>query len=96
LRPIRPTFFLFATPECYYVYDFSDGCELMCRAGSTLEDVYTGMNDPAYGFQDDAWPDEDGECLGIPANYLPVFYRKGNGRFGKVYSNEEISLIPDR
>jgi hypothetical protein len=74
LRPTRPTFFLFATSECYYVYNFSDGSEFMCRAGLTLEGVYTGMNDYLYaGFQDNAWPYEDGECWANAADYLSVF-----------------------
>jgi hypothetical protein len=91
LRPTRPTFFLLATSECYYVYDFSDGAESMCRVGFTLEDVYTGMNDYLYaGFQDNAWPEEDGECWGDAKDYLPVFYRKENGRFGRVWSNKEF------
>jgi hypothetical protein len=74
LKPTRPTFFLLATPEYYYVYDFSDGSEFMCRAGFTLEDVYTGMNDYLYaGFQDNAWPDEEGKCWGNAADYLTIF-----------------------
>jgi hypothetical protein len=93
LRPSRPTFFLFATPECYYVYDFSDGAESMCRAGLTLEDVYTGMNDALYaGFQDNAWPEEDGDCAysGEVTDYIPIFYCKRNGRFGRIGSDEEF------
>ena len=61
----------------------------MCRAGLTLEDVYTGMNDYLYaGFQDNAWPEEDGECWGNAADYL--FNRKRNGHFGRIWSDEEF------
>jgi hypothetical protein len=89
MRPTRPTF-LPATANCYYVYNFSDGSELMSRAGPTLENVYTGMNDFRYeDCHENVRPDE-GWVGG--ADYL-LIYRKGSGSFGRTWSDENFLNI---
>jgi hypothetical protein len=84
LRPIRPTFFLLATPELYYFYDFSDEGYGMTRAGKTLEEVYIGMKEYKYmDWKDDGWDFEDAIGGLLDSKYLPIFYRKEKGLFGR-------------
>jgi hypothetical protein len=45
MRPVTPQFFLLANADSYFVYDVTDGEEVLFYAGRTLEEVYTGMRD---------------------------------------------------
>jgi hypothetical protein len=51
------------------------------------------MNDALYaGFQDNAWPEEGGDFAysGQVTDFIPMFYCKRNGRFGKIGSDQEF------
>jgi len=40
-----PRFFLLATPDCYFVYDVTDGVAGLFIAGKALGEVYQGLKD---------------------------------------------------
>jgi hypothetical protein len=79
-----PQFFLLATPDCYFVYDATDGvAEGLFIAGETLEEVYHGLKDWRWAeSSEDPWDFvEEGE-LGYGRPSFPIYYRKKNGNFG--------------
>ena len=85
LEPPRPDFFLLATAESYYVYDFTDGGCGLFRAGNTLEEVYIGMKEYKYlGWDDEPWEIEQSVGGLCDEDYLPNYYRKENGDFGRL------------
>jgi hypothetical protein len=85
-----PWFFLLATPNCYYVYDVTDGEEALFVAGESLEEVYVGLRDWRWAdSSDNIWEIVDEVEWISPTKYFPKYYRKDNGVFGKWGSKEE-------
>jgi hypothetical protein len=79
-----PQFFLLATPNCYFVYDATDGvAEGLFIAGETLEEVYHGLKDWRWAeSSEDPWDFvEEGE-LGYGCPAFRHYYRKEDGTFG--------------
>ena len=86
----KPWFFLLATPDCYYVYDATEGEEALFVAGESLEEIYVGMRDWRWAdSSDNMWEIVDEVESVSPTDYFPKYYRKENGTFGKWGSNEE-------
>lgn len=86
-EPSRPEFFLLATSDSYYVYNFEEmgGCYGLLCAGNSLEGVYTGMNEGKWaGWNDDDWEVEEAAHYSNPEKYFHSYYRKRNGLFGIV------------
>ena len=85
LEPPWPEFFLLATAETYYVYDFTDvGCGLF-QGGNTLQEVYIGMKEYKYlGWDGEPWEIEESIGGLDDHDYLPNYYRKQNGDFGRL------------
>lgn len=86
IEPSRACSFLLATPESYYVYDFSEspaGCgQGMNRAGKTLEEVYLGMKGYKYlGDDDDSWEPEDVTISLNVQEYFPLYDCSEQGFF---------------
>lgn len=82
MKPIRPTLFLLATAESYYVYDFSDEGYGLSRAGETLEEVFIGLKEYKHlSLQEEIYE----QCIDEvdESDYFPIYYRNEDGRFGR-------------
>lgn len=76
-----PWFFLLATPDCYFVYDATDGQDGLRVAGETLEEVYHGLKDWRWAeSSEDPWDFVEEEEYVNPS--FPIYHRKENGNFG--------------
>jgi hypothetical protein len=82
--PPEPSFFLLATPRCYYVYALDDST--LFRAGDSLEEVYMGLKQCRFhGDKEGDWP---AEPWSLPVDlevcdYFPVYgpTRNSDGTF---------------
>jgi hypothetical protein len=81
-NPNGPSFFLLATANSYFVFDFSDGEEALFEAGESLKDVYLGMRDWRWAeVSDNPWEIVDYEEWINTTDYFPVYRRSMNGEF---------------
>ena len=69
-----PHFFLLATPDCYYVYDATDGEDELRIAGNTLEEVYTGLMEYRWAeTSEDPWEFVEEEVCLSPTSAFPTY-----------------------
>jgi hypothetical protein len=94
--PIEPSFFLLATPDAYYVFDF-EGLGLYC-AGQSLEEVYLGLKECRFnGDKEGDWSPEDWCSLNLDARYFfPVydFTRNRENSFDLLHPIQEFPANP--
>jgi hypothetical protein len=80
MRPVRPQFFLLANMDSYFVYDATDGEEVLFHVGRTLEEVYTGMRDWRWAeVSDDMWEVVRGQKYVLSSSYFPIYFREEDG-----------------
>jgi hypothetical protein len=90
--PIEPSFFLLATPQSYYIFDF-EGLGLYC-AGQSLEEVYLGLRDCRFvGDKEGDWSPEKWCSLNLDArDFFPVYEsaRNRDRSFDPLYPLQEF------
>jgi len=80
-----PDFFLLATSDSFFFYDVTDGEQVLCSAGTTLEDVYNGMKDRRWAdSSEDPWDVVNELGYLDPNIYFPYYDRLENGNFGML------------
>jgi hypothetical protein len=92
LGPPEPSLFLFATSQCYYVFDLEEMG--LCKAGESLEEVYMGLKGFKYQMYEGGWDVEPWSSTGggvNDRNVFPIYERYDEEEFREL---EEVRASP--
>ena len=68
------SFFLLATPDDYYIYDFEDGELLLAR--KSLEEVYKGLKvGRHHGIKEGNWEPVEAVLFAREIHYFPMYQK---------------------